>query len=879
MTYEEFEYKAIKKLLEGSDPNFEKLFDQFLDAEVLKREDTQTGFIVEFEVSEFLSIDDKVMRKISGVSVILANAEVLELELVISEGLITQLTATSITKIKYSDVVSKFSNFTFTNAGSAPIVKNIAEVEEPRDVIVQSSEILKRTEQLSAKNFRTEELLQQEEAKNLKLKELLEQGKAINSELSEKFEKFYTENIQLKELIEQERDKSPKLVEESGREYAKNIELKEALAQKQAVNLELVEKSGQVALEIDHTRELLEQENSQNAVLVAQTASLLSESIRTKELLEQEQSKSPGLVDKAEHFLAETKQLNELLAQKQATNSELIKRVEQLSLENDQAKEFLEKENSQNAQLVAQTANLLSENIRAKELLEKEQVKDPELAVKTNQLKKLLEQQKAKNAELVEKFEKLSFENAQTKDLLKKENIRQEQIIDGTATFLADTNHTKELIEQEKVKNTKLLGQSKHLLGESAVLNDLLAQGQNKNLELDRKLSELTEIFERLKFEVKSIPVKSIKEEPKIELEEDQEHHHNEPLLEVESQRGKVETPIAQLTDELLDKILDETTDKEKRIKTKYHLAVWRTAFTIMLNTVFYLFSAIALIIILSSGIQSESNEEAPNVMGFSVLRVVTGSMEPTLEINTVILIREVEPNNLQIGDIATYLRDDGLLITHRVYSIETDDFGNNIAFRLKGDANSAAGGLIPSEDIVGHVIFYSYAIGNMLMFFEIHFMSTIGVTIILLIVFYFGKRRILKRIDEKSDTDESFEDELTEEYEPIEKQQLEEETIEEQSTDEEQTEYEPIMSYIEKHRRPKSFDEKSEVGTPFEYKLIEEELTEYEPTKRELKRENKRNIKEAKEREKREEQERKEEEKELKRELKREKKQMKREQ
>ena len=80
MTYEKFEHKAISTLLEGNDPAFERLFDQFLNAEVLRRKETEAGFIVDFEVQKQLAIGGS-MKKTPTVKVMLIQEEVLLLEL------------------------------------------------------------------------------------------------------------------------------------------------------------------------------------------------------------------------------------------------------------------------------------------------------------------------------------------------------------------------------------------------------------------------------------------------------------------------------------------------------------------------------------------------------------------------------------------------------------------------------------------------------------------------------------------------------------------------------------------------------------------------------------------------------------------------------
>jgi len=174
----------------------------------------------------------------------------------------------------------------------------------------------------------------------------------------------------------------------------------------------------------------------------------------------------------------------------------------------------------------------------------------------------------------------------------------------------------------------------------------------------------------------------------------------------------------------------------------------------------FYLFFTISLAIILLSSIQNASGEPR-NLMGFSVLRVVTPSMEPELPVNSLIIIRQEDPNNLEVDQIATYLRPNGELVTHRIAYIEEDADGNNSGFILRGDANQILTyQVVPSEDVLGRVVFSSYGIGRILVFFGNILLITVIVTIVLLVLLYEGKRRVVKKLKANSNNDAPDENE-----------------------------------------------------------------------------------------------------------------------
>jgi signal peptidase I len=101
--------------------------------------------------------------------------------------------------------------------------------------------------------------------------------------------------------------------------------------------------------------------------------------------------------------------------------------------------------------------------------------------------------------------------------------------------------------------------------------------------------------------------------------------------------------------------------------------------------------------------------------MGYSLFSVATGSMEPTIESNSLILVKQVEPEELMVGDIISfYSKDpslDGAVNTHRIVAIEQDD--EHYYFTTKGDANNVNDQYTTMEDdLVGKVIKYSYKAG-----------------------------------------------------------------------------------------------------------------------------------------------------------------------
>lgn len=100
------------------------------------------------------------------------------------------------------------------------------------------------------------------------------------------------------------------------------------------------------------------------------------------------------------------------------------------------------------------------------------------------------------------------------------------------------------------------------------------------------------------------------------------------------------------------------------------------------------------------------------SVMGRSVFRVVTGSMEPTIPKGAILFSKEEPVENIKIGDIICFRSKSsdmlGQVITHRVVEIFEDGNGNP-CLETRGDANTVSDGyLVTAENLIGKVTWYS---------------------------------------------------------------------------------------------------------------------------------------------------------------------------
>lgn len=93
---------------------------------------------------------------------------------------------------------------------------------------------------------------------------------------------------------------------------------------------------------------------------------------------------------------------------------------------------------------------------------------------------------------------------------------------------------------------------------------------------------------------------------------------------------------------------------------------------------------------------------------GINVYAVLSGSMEPTYHTGSVIYVKDVDPFELETGDVITFMLDENTLATHRIVDVIPDEEDpSTIRFQTKGDANEAVdGSLVHYKNVVGTPIF-----------------------------------------------------------------------------------------------------------------------------------------------------------------------------
>jgi len=97
----------------------------------------------------------------------------------------------------------------------------------------------------------------------------------------------------------------------------------------------------------------------------------------------------------------------------------------------------------------------------------------------------------------------------------------------------------------------------------------------------------------------------------------------------------------------------------------------------------------ILLITVASVVVVTKISGGEPQLFGYQLKTVLSGSMEPGIHTGSLIAVkRAVDKTNFKAGDVITFLEEQGILVTHRITEVVKS--GDSILYRTKGDNNNA---------------------------------------------------------------------------------------------------------------------------------------------------------------------------------------------
>ena len=95
-------------------------------------------------------------------------------------------------------------------------------------------------------------------------------------------------------------------------------------------------------------------------------------------------------------------------------------------------------------------------------------------------------------------------------------------------------------------------------------------------------------------------------------------------------------------------------------------------------------------------------------LIGLQVFTVLSRSMEPAYHVGSLINVKDVDPFELESGEVITFMLDENTVATHRIVEVVPDEEDDSVVrFRTKGDANeNVDGSLVHYKNVIGSPVF-----------------------------------------------------------------------------------------------------------------------------------------------------------------------------
>lgn len=164
-------------------------------------------------------------------------------------------------------------------------------------------------------------------------------------------------------------------------------------------------------------------------------------------------------------------------------------------------------------------------------------------------------------------------------------------------------------------------------------------------------------------------------------------------------------------------------------------------------NMIFYIV-LISLLSISLIMVKSQKDGKQPSIMGNKFFTVMTGSMEPTIMVGDLVVAKEVQPEQIKVGDIITFKGETSQNITtHRVKEVLND--GITIKYITQGDANNTKDpNPVKSNLLIGKIVKRIPKIGSLMNFMKEN-LQIIVVIIFAVVLLNFIVKNTKKKLDE----------------------------------------------------------------------------------------------------------------------------------
>lgn len=121
--------------------------------------------------------------------------------------------------------------------------------------------------------------------------------------------------------------------------------------------------------------------------------------------------------------------------------------------------------------------------------------------------------------------------------------------------------------------------------------------------------------------------------------------------------------------------------------------------------------------------------DKIADFMGYKPFIVMSGSMETTINIGDLVIVKKVNSSNIHTGDIIAF-KNGNIVISHRVKEIINDS--GTYKFKTKGDNNNVADDFIVNSDAIEGILVNKIpGLGSILLFLG----KLIGLLMVILVI------------------------------------------------------------------------------------------------------------------------------------------------
>ena len=170
---------------------------------------------------------------------------------------------------------------------------------------------------------------------------------------------------------------------------------------------------------------------------------------------------------------------------------------------------------------------------------------------------------------------------------------------------------------------------------------------------------------------------------------------------------------------------------------------------SILMYAIIFVFLLIGVLLV-TYYVDSKKSMENLEKPLYGAYVIISGSMEPIIEVQDAVLVKRVDPDSIQRGDVVTYLSNDesyyGIMITHRVVNIKEEN-GEKIYY-TKGDHNETVDrSPVKGNQIYGKVVMRIPKIGYIKYFLVSSYGWIIAIVIPSLGIIIYDIMKLIKNI------------------------------------------------------------------------------------------------------------------------------------